>query len=105
MKIERRVIYEPITDEDGKETGELIEKVVRIRKQGKYEIVIVKPLIEQITEVIDELEKVDEETLYKELIYWFGFSESFAKSIASKFLDGSWLESYMNNLESYGVIK
>lgn len=105
MKIERRVIYEPVTDEDGKETGELVERVVRVVKQGKDEIVVEKPLIEQIAEVIDQLEEVNQETLYKELMYWFGFSESLARSIANKFLDGSWLEFYMNNLESYEVLK
>ncbi len=105
MKIERRVIYEPVIDGYRKETGELIQKVVRIRKQGKYEIVVAKTLIEQIAEVIDELEKVDEKTLYKELMYWFGFSESLARSIANKFLDGSWLESYMNELDSCEVIR
>lgn len=100
MKIERRVIYEHETDEDNKETGKLVKKIVRVRKEGKYEIIVVKPLIEQIAEVISELEEVNQETLYKELMYWFGFSESLARSIANKFLDGSWLESYMNESSS-----
>ena len=105
MKIERRVIYEPEINEDGNKTGELIEKVVRVRKEGKYEIIIRKPLIEQIAEVIGQLEEVNEKTFYKELIYWFGFSESLAISIANKFLDGSWLDSYMNELEGFEIIK
>lgn len=96
MKTERRVVYELETDEDNKEIGKWIKKIVRVRKEGKYEIIVVKPLIEQIAEVIDELEKVNEETLYKELMYWFGFSESLARSIANKFLDGSWLDSYID---------
>ena len=105
MKIERRIIYEPEINEEGRETGELVEEVVRIRKEGKYEIVVRKPLIEQISEVIDGLEEVNEKTLYKELMYWFGFSETLARSIANKFLDGSWLESYMDELDSYEVIR
>ncbi|MBP7139410.1 MAG: hypothetical protein KBA47_00555 [Caldisericia bacterium] len=98
--MERRVFYELETDESNKETGKLVKKIVRVRKEGKYEIIVVKPLIEQIAEVIDELEKVNEETLYKDLMYWFGFSESLARSIANKFLDGSWLESYINESSS-----
>ena len=91
MDTERRVIYEPVIDEDGKETGELRKEIVRIRKIGKYEVIVNIWPLQQIFYFLGELKDVNEKT-YKKLTYEFGVSESIAKAAVEKYLDGTLLD-------------
>lgn len=92
MDTERRVIYEPVTDENGKETGELRKEIVRIRKFGKYEIIVNTWLLQEIFYFLGELKNVNERDTYKKLMYEFGAAESIAKAAVKKYLDGTLLD-------------
>ena len=92
MDTERRVIYEPVIDEDGKETGELRKEIVRIRKVGKYEVIVNIWPLQQIFYFLGELKDVNEKTTCKKLMYEFGVAESIAKAAVEKYLDGTLLD-------------
>jgi len=92
MDTERRVIYEPILDENGKETGKLRKVIVRVRKFGKYEIIVNIWPLQQIFYLLGELKNVNEKDTYKKLMYEFGVAESIAKVAVKKYLDGTLLD-------------
>lgn len=94
MQTERRIIYEDELNEEGYKTGNLIEKVVHIRKEGNYEVIINKPIYEQMLEYLWEL-KITENS-YKKLSFEFGINEEVAKIMINNFIEGRYIENFID---------
>ena len=70
----------------------MLKKIVRVRKEGKYEVVVNIWILQQIWEFFDELTDINKKDTPKILMHEFGISEGIAKVIVNKYLDGTLLD-------------
>ena len=92
MVTERKVIYEPIIDEYGKETGEIRERVVRTIKWGNYDLISDGSMLNDVIEFLSKLKDVNEINTYKKLMKEFGFVEEYARGMVRGYVNGAYLE-------------